>query len=250
MGRHGVLYLASVAVHGAMAAGISALRQAPQHETVAISVIEEAPPPVVEPPPEAVPPKPEPVVPAASEPAPTKNTPPPAGPPPAAPSPAAAKPAQAEEPAASTDDVADVPDFGVTLSGGSGGGFALPPGDPRGRAGRAGGPRGSAPRPPAARPKANAEDACQEPLVKARPVTVPEPSYTEAARAGGVAGKVRVEMAIDATGRVTSAKILAGLGYGLDEAALASARRATFEPAVRCGRPVASTFVIAMRFSP
>lgn len=45
------------------------------------------------------------------------------------------------------------------------------------------------------------------------------------------------------------ARIGAGLGYGLDEAALEAAKRAAFEPATRCGKPVSATFVIAMRFS-
>jgi protein TonB len=43
--------------------------------------------------------------------------------------------------------------------------------------------------------------------------------------------------------------LLQGLGYGLDEAALATARRAEFEPAVRCGKPTRATFNISMRFT-
>jgi protein TonB len=60
---------------------------------------------------------------------------------------------------------------------------------------------------------------------------------------------VRVEVTVDDSGHVTGARLLAGLGYGLDEAALEAAKRAAFEPATRCGKPVSATFVIAMRFS-
>jgi protein TonB len=59
---------------------------------------------------------------------------------------------------------------------------------------------------------------------------------------------VRIELAIDDRGEVTSARIVDGLGYGLDEAALEAARRLRFSPALHCSRPVAAPFVIAMRF--
>jgi periplasmic protein TonB len=78
---------------------------------------------------------------------------------------------------------------------------------------------------------------------------VPQPGYTEAARAALVEGKVRVQLTVDETGRVVSVKLLQGLGYGLDEAALAAARQAEFEPAMRCGKPASATFNISMRFS-
>ena len=51
------------------------------------------------------------------------------------------------------------------------------------------------------------------------------------------------------SGRVRGARVLQGLGYGLDEAALASARRITFRPGTRCGKPVDATFVVAIRFT-
>jgi protein TonB len=90
---------------------------------------------------------------------------------------------------------------------------------------------------------------CTEAIVKAKPISVPTPEYTDAARAAGVEGRVRVQVTIDATGRVTGAKVIASLGNGLDEAALAAARAAKFDAATRCGRPVATTFVIGMRFA-
>jgi len=58
-----------------------------------------------------------------------------------------------------------------------------------------------------------------------------------------------VELTVDETGRVVEVRVLQGLGYGLDEAALAAARSATFEPALRCGKPSRATFTISMRFT-
>jgi protein TonB len=78
---------------------------------------------------------------------------------------------------------------------------------------------------------------------------VPQPAYTDRAREAGVEGKVRIELTVDETGRVVAVKVLAGLGYGLDEAAVAAAQSATFEPAIRCGKPSRATFTISMRFT-
>lgn len=94
-----------------------------------------------------------------------------------------------------------------------------------------------------------AGDECADPLVKPRPKSIAQPACTSSAREANVEGKVRVEVSVDEGGHVTGARLLAGLGYGLDEAALEAARRASFEPATRCGKPVSATFSIAMRFS-
>jgi protein TonB len=145
-----------------------------------------------------------------------------------------------------------LPDFGLSLSGGVGGdGIALPAGPiaakpttqraaPERVVKRTLSPVGAA---------APAADECADPPTKPRPVNVPQPAVTEAARAAGVEGKVRVELTVDETGRVVEVRVLQGLGYGLDEAALAAARSATFEPALRCGKPSRATFTISMRFT-
>jgi protein TonB len=145
-----------------------------------------------------------------------------------------------------------LPDFGLSLSGGVGGdGIALPAGPiaakqsaqkaaPERVVKRTLSPVGAA---------TPGSDSCEEPLTKPKPVSVPQPAVTEAARAAGVEGKVRVELTVDETGRVVEVRVLQGLGYGLDEAALAAARSATFEPALRCGKPTRATFTISMRFT-
>ncbi|HVR18721.1 MAG TPA: TonB family protein, partial [Polyangiaceae bacterium] len=170
---------------------------------------------------------------------------------------AKAQKAQAEEPlpeleAAPKAPLEALPDFGLTLSGGVGGdGVAIPTGPiaakstaqkaaPERVVKRTLSPVGAA---------AAADDACEDPPTKPRPINVPQPAFTEAARAAGVEGKVRVELTVDETGRVVDVRVLQGLGYGLDEAALSAARSATFEPALRCGKPSRATFTISMRFT-
>lgn len=231
MTRSGLIYLASFVAHGALAAGIVSLKAARTHEDVAISVVESPKAKQAEkPPPEAPPPPPEPPRPAAerrAKAAIAKSE----APPPEAPSPAA-------------NAGSDVPDFGLAL-GGSGGGLAV------------------AARPAAPAPSASAEhvskkvlaaappsaDECSEPLKKPKVVTITQPDYTADARDARIAGKVRVEVTVDATGKVASSRVLEGLGYGLDEAALAAARAATFEPGTKCGKATNATFVIAIRFT-
>lgn len=142
----------------------------------------------------------------------------------------------------------DAPDFGLSLSG-TGDGPELSVARP----GRTSGPSFTQTNLRVAKVQKvlalpTTSDECAEPLIKARPQAVPQPSYSNAARAANVEGKVRVRVHIDESGRVTGVELVSGLGHGLDEAALASARAARFAPATRCGKPVASNFVIAMRF--
>jgi protein TonB len=93
------------------------------------------------------------------------------------------------------------------------------------------------------------EVPCTEELVKAVPLSRPSPSYTPEAENAGVEGKVRLELKVDEHGNVESAKVLQGLGYGLDETAVQTVKRWQFKPATMCGKPVAATFVVSVVFS-
>jgi len=142
----------------------------------------------------------------------------------------------------------ELPDFGLELSGGGGsGGLAVAAGTP--------GPVAKPALAPVqktltkARASAAPVDTCDEPPAKPKLRDLPKPAYTEAARAAGIEGKVRVEITVDETGKVVEVKALTTLGHGLDEAAVAAARAATFEAALRCGKPSRSTFTLAIRFS-
>lgn len=188
-----------------------------------------APPPPPPPEPEKLEPEP-----PAREPE-RRRAPPPAPAKMPAPAPAATAPPSFD----------NLPDFGLALEGAvGGGGVAVPVRRPELAAPQPRLVKALAP-PPAQR----AADACSEPASKPKPVSVPQPVYTDAARAAGIEGRVRVELTVDESGRVIEVKVLQGLGYGLDEAALSAARSASFSPAQRCGRPVRATFTIAMRFS-
>lgn len=184
-------------------------------------------------------PKPKPPPPPAVDAAPQPAPPPKPAPPKPAAKPATPPPAAAPAAAA--------PSFGLALgNAGSGpGGIAVPVGDPS--APRV---RQAAAREVSASPAGGtAEPSCVEGDVKAKPLSLPRPTYTDEARAASVEGKVRIEITLDAAGVVTAATVLAGLGHGLDESALAAVRETRFEPARRCGAAVSSTFVLSVRFT-
>jgi protein TonB len=139
-----------------------------------------------------------------------------------------------------------VPDFGVSLTGGvNGTGIALPMGG--------GGPMRERAVEKVMR-KALPVSAvlpigdCDDPPAKPKPISIPQPGYTPDAQAAAIEGKVRVQLTVDENGKVVEVKLIQGLGHGLDEAALQAARSATFEPALRCGKPMRATFTLGMRF--
>jgi protein TonB len=181
-------------------------------------------------------------------------------PPPEPPKRAAKRAAAAEKvmdtppPSAAPAPLEALPDFGLELGGGIGGLAVAPAPETLGAAQK--GPvaaRAAAPtavkRTAAVHAPSSTADECDEPPAKPKPKNVPQPAYTDRAREAGIEGKVRIELTVDETGRVVGVRVLSGLGYGLDEAAVAAAQSASFEPAIRCGKPSRATFTISMRFS-
>jgi protein TonB len=225
------VYAVSIGAHALLGAFLATLPPPKHRETVAISFTEtkKAKPPA----PVAPPPEPDPAPAPKAAPPQAKTVPP---------SVAKAMPAVAKAPAASGLDA--LPDFGVSLGGGSGDGVAIPKGGPAPAA------TAEAFAKTLARPAPPKHDECAEPLVKPKPLSRPTPAYTAEARAAGIAGKVRVEIVVDDQGHVLSARVIEGLGHGLDEAALAAARAMTFSAAVRCGKAVSASFKIGFTFSP
>jgi protein TonB len=224
-------FAVSLSAHVILGVAVASVHPEKRHEAVAIAFrdvnkpkpVHDAPPVDHEPPPV---PAPHPMRAKAA--------------PPSAPK---AEPAAANPQASQASDA--LPDFGLSLSGGGSGGLAVP------AAGRGGG--GEAQSTPLAKTLSRSmpkTDECADPPAKPRALSRPTPVYTEDARAAGVSGKVRVEITVDEHGRVVSARILQGLGHGLDEAALAAARTMTFEPAVRCGRASSATFKVGFNFAP
>lgn len=233
MGRAAVIiYGVSIGVHAAFAVGAGVISVRTQVESVAVEFTESGKPKEKKPEAPDAPDEPKAV---ATRPAAARQR-------------VAQKAPETKAPTESQGEGSDAPDFGLSLSGtGDGPGIGV------GRPGGGSGPSTTQAKTEVARVQkilapTTASDECTEPFVKARPKGVPQPSYTEAARAANVEGKVRVRVHIDESGKVAGVELVSGVGYGLDEAALASARAARFDPATKCGKPVASSFVIAMRF--
>ena len=65
----------------------------------------------------------------------------------------------------------------------------------------------------------------------------PRPVYTEEARRRRVEGEVLLDVVFEASGSLHVNRVVKGLGYGLDDNALAAARRIQFRPARRDGQP-------------
>jgi protein TonB len=239
----------SVALHAAFAVAAVLIPKPERGETAAIELADISklrkkeppkPPPPVPPPPPPEKPKPPPPPPKAQ-----------------AQAKVAAEAPKAEAPPplpVGEDGFADL--GGVALGNGAGGGGGLALGGLAGP-GAAAGPAGAAPvaaRGPTSTKKVvqqlapAAADVCNDPPVRPRRKVPMAPKYTMQARQAEIEGVVRVEVTVDEAGRVIAARVLSGLGYGLDEAALAAAKASVFEPASRCGRAVVGTVVLPFRF--
>ena len=75
-----------------------------------------------------------------------------------------------------------------------------------------------------------------------------KPKYPPEAKEKNIEGAVRVEILIDRDGRVRDARVLKGLGFGTEAAALEAARRLRFKPAEAAGQPVAVKIQFVINF--
>jgi protein TonB len=237
------LIVISVVGHLALGVGLGELHPTKSHAATAIEIAN-----VPKKKPDAKPP-----VPAKVDPEPPKKSPPRearkvAAPPVAENTPPPPPPPAPTEAHAAAD---ALPDFGLSLSGGVGGdGVAIPQGSPGGGSG-ASKPKASAPvkKTLAAAPQLPGGGDCEEPPVKPKAGAVQQPAYSTTARAAGIEGKVRLKITVDENGNVVDVSVIAGLGYGLDEAAVAAARATHFEAGTQCGKKIRSTFNMSFRFS-
>jgi TonB family protein len=74
---------------------------------------------------------------------------------------------------------------------------------------------------------------------KARLLTAFEPDSNEFAQAHGVAGMAQYHAVIGTDGKVGEVAVSRPIGFGLDENAVAAIRKASFQPAIKDGKPVA-----------
>jgi protein TonB len=199
--------------------------------------------------------KKEPPKPPPPPPPPPQEKPKPPPPPPRAQAQAKTAPdaAKAAAPAAlmpmSEDGFADL--GGVALGNGGGGdGVAIPSASGPRTAGASGGGASAAKTvtKKAVQQLAATSDECTQPVVRPKRSVSVQAKYTRDARQAEIEGLVRIEVTVDEGGRVIAARLLSGLGYGLDEAALDAARKCVFEPAMLCGKPVVGTAIVAQRF--
>jgi TonB family protein len=66
----------------------------------------------------------------------------------------------------------------------------------------------------------------------------PTPAYTEDARAKKIEGEVLLEVEFANNGEVRVLRVVRGLGFGLDEAAMRAVQAMRFKPAQRDGEPI------------
>jgi hypothetical protein len=83
---------------------------------------------------------------------------------------------------------------------------------------------------------------------KARLLTVFEPPSNEYAQANGVAGMALYHTIIGADGKAGEIAVARPIGFGLDENAADSIRKARFEPAVKDGKPVPVLLDLVVQF--
>jgi TonB family protein len=76
----------------------------------------------------------------------------------------------------------------------------------------------------------------------------PNPVYTDEARSMKLEGEVLLEVTFYANGTLNVNRVVRGLGHGLDEAAVAAAKKIRFKPALRYSQPVDSTAVVHVTF--
>lgn len=79
-------------------------------------------------------------------------------------------------------------------------------------------------------------------------VAKPKPVYTDHAKELRVEGSVVLEVTFLASGDMQILGVVEGLGHGLDEAAVAAARKIQFKPARRDGRPIDHTATLRVVF--
>ena len=85
-------------------------------------------------------------------------------------------------------------------------------------------------------------------VLNGKAISLPAPAYPDIARRAGASGVVEVEVVIDITGKVISAKAARG-PVTLRQAAELAARLARFGPTLLSGQPVRVSGVISYNFT-
>jgi len=111
------------------------------------------------------------------------------------------------------------------------------------------GPPASPSPPPVPDAPAPTPEVLLKSVVPPQVLYAPEPEYTELARARHIQGDVVLHLVVDEHGLPASVAVTRGVGYGLDEMAVASVREYRFKPATNQGRAVDYPLDIAVNFA-
>ena len=136
---------------------------------------------------------------------------------------------------------------GVVASTGFGSGVAVPPQRAVSGAIQAAG-FGDADVP--APPTVQSHPASQAParIIPVEILSKPVPTYTAEARAQRIEGEVLLEVVFEASGKIRVLRVVRGLGYGLDDAAIHAAEQIRFKPELKDGQPSDETAVVHIIF--
>ncbi len=88
-------------------------------------------------------------------------------------------------------------------------------------------------------------------IAKTQPVEIlfkPRPVYTQEALAKKIEGEVLLQVVFTASGQVEVQHVVQGLGYGLENSAVAAAHQIRFRPARQDGHPVDSAAIVHIVF--
>jgi len=77
---------------------------------------------------------------------------------------------------------------------------------------------------------------------------VASPDYTPEAKKKKIEGQVTVSIVVDKKGDVAYAKVVKGLGYGLDENAIVAVKEWKYKPATKNGEPVVVKMEVTVDF--
>ncbi len=90
--------------------------------------------------------------------------------------------------------------------------------------------------------------AITDDITPPRQTEVAVPEYTAEAKKKKIEGSVTLEIVVDRKGNVVAAKVVKGLGYGLDENAIIAVREWKYVPAQKDDEPVAVKMEVTVDF--
>lgn len=81
-----------------------------------------------------------------------------------------------------------------------------------------------------------------------RLLEIASPEYTDIAKKKHIEGEVVLSIVVNEKGEVKDVKVKKGLGYGLDENAIAAVKVYTYKPAEKDDKPIAVRMDVSMQF--